>query len=103
MFVSMPALPTQLTRVKTEISFTAEDPWNGSCLGMFQLDDYVLALRGTKSVPQGAQETPWRGGFHRALRSETDGVTRFLPESLIELWLTKQVPSEALPGLLKQD
>jgi len=40
--------------------------------------------------------------FHRALRSDADGVARFLPESLIELWLTKKVPIEALPALLKQ-
>ena len=60
----------------------------------------MVTMRGTKSLPAGAQERRWLGGFHRALRSEVDAVSRFLPESLIELWLTRQVTTEALPGLL---
>ena len=29
-------------RVKTEVSFSAEDPWNQSRLAQFTLDDYIL-------------------------------------------------------------
>gem|GEM_PF-692242 len=102
MFVPVLSFPTQLTRVKTELSFVAEDPWYGNCPSRFALDNYLLTLRGAKSTPDNAKESPWLGGFRRALRSEADSVTRFLPESLIELWLRGQVSTEALPALLKQ-
>lgn len=102
MFVPMPALPTQLTKVKTEVSFTAEDPWNGNRRGTFTVDTYVTTLRSVKAVSADMKEPTWAGGFRRALRSEADGLTRFLPESLVELWRTKQVATEALPGLLQQ-
>ena len=101
-FVPVFSLPTQLTLLKTELSFVAEDPWNGNRPHTFALGDYVVTLRGMKSVPAKRPESPWLGGFHRALRSEADGVTRFLPESLIELWLRRQVSAEALPALRKQ-
>lgn len=102
MFVPVLALPTQLTKVKTEVSFTAEDPWNGNRRGRFTVDAYVTTLRSIKAVSAEMKEPTWAGGFHRALRSEADGLTRFLPESLMELWRTKQVATEALPGLLRQ-
>ncbi|ADW71155.1 hypothetical protein [Granulicella tundricola] len=100
MLVPLPAPPTQLTKVKTEVSFNAEDPWNGNRRGIFLLENYLTTLR--NFVPNEAQAARHQGEFHRALRSETDGVTRFLPESLIELWLTNKVPTEALPNLLSQ-
>ena len=96
------SVPTGLTRVKAAVRFAAEDPWNDNRRNWFTVDDYMVTLRGTKSVLEGAQEARWLGGFHRALRSEADGKTRFLPESLIELWLTRQVASEALPRMLKE-
>jgi len=100
MFVFVPvSVPTQLTKVKTDARFAAADPWNKNRACAFTLDSYLVTLRGVKSVPEGTRAGS--GGFHRALRSEADGITRFLPESLIELWLTKQVPMEALPALLK--
>jgi len=101
-FVPVIIIPTQLTKVKTELSFAAKDPWNGNRPCTFTLDSYMVTLRGVKTLPKGVKTSRWLGGFHRALRSEADGVTRFLPESLIELWLTKQVPTEAMPALLKQ-
>jgi len=100
MFVPVSFIPTQLTRVKTEVSFAAEDPWHANRPCTFTLDSYLITLRGVKSVPSRASRKA--RVFHRALRSDTDGAPRFLPESLIELWLTRQVAIEALPALLKQ-
>ena len=102
MFVPVLILPTQLAKVKTEARFQAEDPWNGNRRGSFTVDTYVNTLRSIKAVSADMKEPTWAGGFHRALRSEADGLTRFLPESLIELWLTRQATSEALPGLLRE-
>jgi hypothetical protein len=85
-FVPLFSLLVQLTRVKTELSFVAEDPWNGNRPSTFTLDDCGFTLRGAKYVPGKAGESPWRVGLHRAFRSEADGVVRFLPESQIELW-----------------
>ena len=81
----MPALSTQLTKVKTEVHFQAEDPWNGNRRGSFTVDTYVNTLRSIKAVSADMKEQTWAGGFHRVLRSEADGLTRFLPESLVEL------------------
>jgi hypothetical protein len=102
MVVVIWAPPTKLIRVKAEIRFQAEDPWNGNRRGVFTVDTYCSTLRSIKAVSADLKEPLWAGGFHRALRAESDGMTRFLPESLMELWRTKQIPTESLPGLLRQ-
>jgi hypothetical protein len=86
-------------RVKTAASFTAVDPWNQDRVTSFKLDEYLLMLGGA-SVKESTKATGT--DFKRALRSEIDGVERWLPDSLSELWRTKRVPTEALPRLLKE-
>jgi len=85
-------------RVKTEVSFTAEDPWNQNRRATFTLDDYVLGPRGMTPGPNVKPAVD----YLRGIRSSLDSAERMLPESLSELWRTKRVPAEALPALLKE-
>ena len=87
----------KLVRVKTESSFTADDPWNQNRRTSFNIELYVL-------TPGGAPPNAKRlGGYNRfyAIRSEVDGIERMLPESLAYLWGKKSVLAETLPRLLK--
>jgi hypothetical protein len=86
-------------RVKTAASFTAEDPWNQGRRSSFKLEEYLLLL-GNASVTEFTKATG--SDFKRALRSEIDGIERWLPDSLSELWRSKQVSTDALPRLLKE-
>jgi hypothetical protein len=63
------------------------------------LEEYLL-LFGGASVTESTKATGT--DFKRALRSEIDGVERWLPDSLSELWRCKRVSAEALPQLLKE-
>ena len=91
-------IPLSPARVKTEASFTAEDPWNQNRRTAFTIEAYILVVRGTRPAP-GAK--PLAGNYLYGIRSELDGQEHMLPESLSELWRTNQVPPEALPRLLK--
>ena len=86
-------------RVKTAATFTAEDPWNQKRSSSFKLNEYLLLFAGA-AVTESTKATGT--DFKRALVSEIDGVERWLPDSLSELWRTRQVPAEALPRLLKE-
>ena len=100
----LPLLYRRLTyknaRVKTEASFTAEDPWNQGRRTAFTVESYILAPKGTK--PKAGPKPPPPGSLRYGIRSDADGVERMLPESLEYLWSNKRVPSEALPRLLKE-
>ena len=105
MVVYIPASwPTKLARINTEASFSAKDPWNQESRTTFTIDNYLLvyyfAKPGDIKVKPGQLES--MGGYRRVIRSKTDGIPRRLPESLVELWNSKQVPSEALPFLLHE-
>jgi hypothetical protein len=103
MFVPVQASsPTKLAKVKSEARFTAVDPWNQGRSSVFTVEDYLPVLRSRDApvLPESAK--PRTTDFNRAIRSDADGITRFLPDSLAELWLTGQVSSEDLPHLLKQ-
>jgi len=85
-------------RVKTETSFTADDPWNQNRRATFALDNYVLAPRGAHPLPD-ARPAVY---YLRGIRSSLDNVERMLPESMSELWCAKRIPPESLPSLLKE-
>jgi hypothetical protein len=89
-------------RLKTETTFTAEDPWNQNQRAQFFVDAYVMALKGTKPRPRPEAKPPLVGSFFYGIRSEIDGQERMLPESLTYLWRNNRVPLEALPRLLKE-
>jgi hypothetical protein len=42
-FVPVVTIPTQLTRIKTDVRFVAEDPWNGNRTCAFTLNSYMAA------------------------------------------------------------
>jgi hypothetical protein len=88
------------TRVKTEGSFTAEDPWNQNRPTVFTIEAYAAAAKGTMPPVRPPKRTlkPYLLG----IRSEVDGVEHMLPESLAYLWRHNRVPAEALPRLLKE-
>lgn len=86
-------------RVKTAASFTTDDPWNPGRRSSFQLEEYLLLFSNAK-VTESTKATGT--DFKRALRSSTDSVEHWLPDSLSELWRSQQVPAEALPRLLKE-
>jgi len=86
-------------RARTEARFRAADPWNGEAPAELSIEAYYY-------VPEHVREAsaPWRWCDTPlyALRSEIDGVERFLPEALGRLWREGKVPAEALPGLLRE-
>lgn len=94
------SLQTSLARVKTVLAFTAEDPWNANLLSSFTLDDYQVTVLNTDQ-PSNFSKDRLLAGFFRALHSSADGAVHVMPESMVELWETGQLPVEALPGLLK--
>ena len=95
----MPRITMELKRIKTETSVLAADPWNQDRSAPFAIEDYMYLVRGQPLKP-GAKSPS--GFYILGLRSDIDGVERIMPESLSILWRNKQVPSEALPRLLKQ-
>jgi hypothetical protein len=86
-------------RVKTAASFTTEDPWNLGRRSAFRLNEYLLLFSNAK-VTELTKATG--SDFKRALLSEADNVEHWLPDSLSELWRSKQVSAEALLRLLKE-
>ena len=66
----------------------------------WNLEGYQLAPRGTKIIRAGAGRR-LRAAERLALKSEADGVPRFLPDVLSVLYRGGEVPAEALPGLLQ--
>jgi len=86
-------------RVKTEATFTAEDPWNQNRRTLFTVEAYVKTFKG--ATPRPGFKSPLAMYLY-GIRSEVDGVERMLPASLSELWRSNRVPVEALPKLLKE-
>jgi len=86
-------------RLKTEMTFTAEDPWNHNQRTEFALDRYLMAMKGVQLKPNARA---FNGSYFYGIRSEIDGVDRMLPESLGYLWRNGKLPAEALPRLLKE-
>jgi hypothetical protein len=90
-------IPLSPARVRTEASFTAEDPWNQNRRTAFTVEAYLLVIRGTPP-PVGAKPL---SGYLYGIRSELDGGEHMLPEALSELWRTNRIAAETLPRLLK--
>jgi len=86
-------------RVKTEASFTAEDPWNRNRRTAFNIEAYMRTLKNLKDLPPRPRNS---FGYLYGICSEVDGVERMLPASLSELWRSNRVPAEAIPRLPKQ-
>jgi hypothetical protein len=86
-------------RVRTEARFRAADPWNGDAPAELSIEAYYY-------VPEHVREAdaPWRWCDTPlyALRSETGGAERFLPDALGRLWREGRIPAEALPRLLRE-
>ena len=74
--MSMMAEPA---RLKTELSFKADDPWNHNQRAQFVLDRYLAAQKGAQLKPHARA---FNGSCFCGIRSEIDGVDRLLPESL---------------------
>jgi hypothetical protein len=83
-------------RVKTLATFAAPDPWNDSTPAEFTIEAHVLAGEHALRAPQDTGPP-----YVLGIRSEIDGETHIMPESLSELWNTSRAPSQALPRLLK--
>jgi hypothetical protein len=96
MFVHVKLTPR---RFRTEARFRGEDPWNGGAAAEFSIETYYY-------VPPHVREVScprrWANDPLYALRSELDGVERFLPDALSHLWTTGRVGAEALPRLLRE-
>ena len=94
----MPVLAVKLVpfRVKTLATFGAPDPWNNSAHADFTIEAHLLLAEHAVRAPRDI-----RPPYVLGLRSEIDGRTHFMPESLSELWNSGQAPAEALPRLLK--
>jgi len=82
-------------RVKTLAAFSGLDPWNELAPAEFTIEAHLL---GPKNPVRAPRDTG--GPYILGLRSELDGETHIMPESLSELWNTGKAPAEALPGLL---
>lgn len=108
MFVYVPVLrPKGFSHVKTAARLTAPDPWKPDPsqpgrLTHFTVDVYAPTMTNNQKISATTQEWRWFVGFYRALNydSQPGNQRRFLPDSLVELWLTGQVPTENLPSLL---
>jgi hypothetical protein len=85
-------------RVKTETSFTADDPWNGNHRTSYTVEAYLKLFKGSKPP----KTKPLGAIYLYGIRSNIDGVERMLPDSLSELWRTQRVRTEALPRMLNQ-
>ena len=92
----------KLAWVRTEETFSADDPWNEDRRTVFAIESYLPSLTGKPVGPWAKDVTVWMTAFTRALRAESDNVKRLMPESLTRLWLAGSIPSDALPRLLKE-
>lgn len=82
-------------RVKTLAAFSALDPWNELAPAEFTIEAHLLGPKNPVRAPRDAG-----GPYILGIRSELDGETHIMPESLSEIWNTGKAPAEALPGLL---
>ncbi len=87
-------IPLDRFRIKTQASFTAEDPWNQNRQAPFTIEDYVYVAKGITVRP----DVKPSGDYVRSIRSDADGVERILPDSLSELWRAQRVPAKRFPG-----
>jgi hypothetical protein len=84
-------------RYRTAAQFVAPDPRNGNRATPFTLEAYKMVLQ---SALLGPAPNPRRGRDRFAVRSEIDGVERFLPDSLNKLWEAGRIQANAIPRLL---
>jgi hypothetical protein len=85
--------------VRTAQRFAAADPWHRSAPTELSVEAYIMLDRRAQEI------TPlMRAGAIEvfAVRSEIDGVARFLPDSLCHLWKSGKLPAESLPVLLHE-
>lgn len=83
-------------RLRTVETFRAPDPWNGGAEREWNLDLFKLTPKGARVVREGRFWGKDVHGLH------ADGVDRFLPEALSELWQRQRVPTRSLPRLLAE-
>jgi hypothetical protein len=86
-------------RLRTEGRFTAPDPWNDGRSAEWSIEGYVWVPAHWRGVPPRMLE---KTAASYALRSEIDGVERFLPDSLGHLMRTSGVSLASLPRLLAE-
>lgn len=86
-------------RIRTEARFQAADPWNGNAPAEISIETYYHVPAHVREIPSPCR---WDCNPLYALRSEIDGVERFLPDALSHLWIAGKMPAEALPGLLRE-
>jgi hypothetical protein len=91
------SLKLEPRRLRTLETFTADDPATGGS-AQWDLDLHKMVPKGAPALREGAV---W-GKDVLAVRSRADGIDRFLPEALHELWKRQRVPSPALPRLLAE-
>ena len=103
--INMPWFPGYLVLryapalVRTGERFSVADPWNGGQQTQFVIEVYKMAPKGWDSATVN-RNMKLLGDDLCNIRSSADGKSRRLPESLVELWHTKRVATEALPHLL---
>jgi hypothetical protein len=85
--------------VRTEGRFVAPDPWNGGRSTEWSIEGYLHVPDHWQGLPASAMK---KKSASYAIRSEIDGVERFLPDSLGHLVRTSAVPPAALPELLRE-
>jgi hypothetical protein len=85
--------------VGTGESFTAPDPWNGGKPTQFSVEFYKIVPNGW-SRQYAVRMAKLHGVDLFHIRSSPGGLSRRLPDSLSDLWRSKQVATEALPRLL---
>ena len=88
--------------LQTLASFEASDPWEGNRPASFCLEDYVLIAAALGPVkPLAPDSLRVKMMEHRfAVRSQPGGQPHFLPESLLNLYRSKQIPLQELPRIL---
>jgi hypothetical protein len=91
-------MPVPRHVLKTEATFTAEDPWNNNLRSTFTLDNYVWLSAGSPVPPNGRP----RGYYRRGLCPASTGLAYDIPASLYYAWIRRQVPAERLPQLLHE-
>lgn len=83
--------------LRTETSFTTEDPWNRNRQVTFTVEVYVKTFKWAN--PSQSTSSHWT--YLYGICSELDGIERMLPAILCDLWRSKRIPVEVLPRLLK--
>jgi hypothetical protein len=79
-----------MTRLATEATFVADDPWQENRRDTFSLDYYV-------STSPGAA-----GQRRRGIHAKLSGVQHDLPDSLYYAWRAGSIKAESLPRLLHE-